>query len=69
VSLLNYYRCIACRKKAKINKAIGHHSLPFGHGDVWCSEKCFNSNKIAKLDKRNIRSQNRRWGKIWKNLN
>lgn len=32
--------CLKCKKKCTWKKAWGHHSLPFGYGDVWCSKKC-----------------------------
>lgn len=41
-------RCLACGKKPKWNRAIGHHSIPWGTGDIWCSEPCLNSNKVSK---------------------
>lgn len=38
--------CIKCGKKnIKYKCAIGHHSIPWGYGDVWCSSKCFRSKK------------------------
>lgn len=26
----------------KYHRAYGHHSIPWGYGDVWCSKKCLN---------------------------
>jgi len=54
------FRCLACNKKPIWKKAIAHHSVPWGHGDVWCSEKCLNSGKEAKPDKRRTRRFRRR---------
>jgi len=34
--------CLRCGKKAKnYAAAYGHHSIPWGHGDIWCSRKCY----------------------------
>jgi hypothetical protein len=53
VSVVNSFRCLACDKKVKYSKAIGHHSIPWGNGDIWCSWKCCKSRKIHKrVDKR-----------------
>lgn len=60
------FRCISCRKKVKYKKMWSHHSLPFGYGDIWCSEKCLNSGKTARPDKRRERSLRRRWYKTSK---
>lgn len=35
-------RCAHCGKYLKFKKAWGHHSLPWGYGDVWCDEVCCN---------------------------
>lgn len=53
-------RCLACGSRIKFTKAIGHHSLPWGHGDIWCSWKCCYSGKFARVDKRRNRRINRR---------
>ena len=58
-------RCFACGKKVRYTKAIGHHSLPWGHGDLWCSWKCCKSGKEYKLDKRQQRTLNRRNAKFY----
>ena len=60
---VEYYRCLACGRKPRYSKAWGHHSLPWGYGDVWCSEKCLYSGKTARPDKRRERSIKRRWGR------
>lgn len=57
-------RCYACGKKCRWKAAVGHHSLPWGNGDLWCSWKCCNSRKVHKMDKRQERTVNRRFGKI-----
>lgn len=57
--IIESYRCLACMRKPRYSKAWGHHSVPFGYGDVWCSFKCLQSNKIGKLDKRQKRALNR----------
>lgn len=33
-------KCIACGKKCTWKKAWGHHSIPWGYGDIWCSKRC-----------------------------
>lgn len=34
--------CALCKKKhMHWQDAIGHHSLPWGYGDIWCREKCY----------------------------
>jgi hypothetical protein len=53
-------RCLACRKRLRYKSMIGHHSIPWGYGDTWCSWKCCHSGKIAGPDKRNARSVKRR---------
>lgn len=59
--IVSLSRCLACRKRLRFNKAIGHHSLPWGYGDIWCSWKCCRSRKIAKPDKRRERRLNRQF--------
>lgn len=52
-SMVEAFRCLACDKKIRYSKAVGHHSIPWGHGDVWCSWKCCKSGKVyKKIDKR-----------------
>jgi hypothetical protein len=65
ISCLSYMRCKACgRKVTRWKKAIGHHSLPWGYGDLWCSKKCLLSGKTARPDKRRERRFKRKIGKI-----
>lgn len=59
-SMVKYTRCLACDKKPRYSKAIGHHSLMVGVGEIWCSEKCLNSGKKARPDKRRERRAKRR---------
>ena len=34
--------CVHCKKKhLHWQEAIGHHSLPWGYGDLWCRQKCY----------------------------
>lgn len=40
---------------------MGHHSIPWGYGDIWCSEKCLHSGKIARPDFRRERRLKRRY--------
>lgn len=57
------FKCTACGDRIRYNKAWGHHSVPFGYGDTWCSLKCCKTNKLnKKLDKR----QNRKWRRVLK---
>lgn len=60
---VDYSRCLACDGKLKYSKAYGHHSIAVGPGGIWCSLKCLDSGKIAKVDKRRLRSWKRRMGK------
>ena len=53
-------RCLSCMKRIRWKKAVGHHSIPWGNGDIWCSWKCCKSNKIGWFDRRQMRSINRR---------
>lgn len=38
--LVDIYRCHNCGKRCKWNRAWGHHSVPWGYGDIWCSKDC-----------------------------
>lgn len=60
-AIVEWSYCLACGDKLRYKKAIGHHSIPWGNGDVWCSWKCCKSGKKAKLDKRRKRKQKRIW--------
>ena len=62
--LVKVMRCEACRKKPRYKTAVGHHSLPWGYGEMWCSWECCNSGKTAKPDKRRERRYRRRYGKL-----
>lgn len=33
-------RCGECGKSVKWNRAWGHHSIPWGHGTVYCNYEC-----------------------------
>lgn len=57
-------RCVACRSRLRFSKAVGHHSLPWGYGDIFCSWKCCQSGKIAKPDKRFERRWRRKYAKF-----
>ena len=59
--IVKYTRCESCGKKLRWKSAIGHHSIPWGYGDIWCSKKCLNSDRIAKPDKRRQRRLNRQF--------
>lgn len=63
ISIANFSRCLACGDKVRYSKMVGHHSLPFGNGDLWCGWKCCNSGKEARPDKRRERSLKRKYGK------
>ena len=58
--LVSLSRCFACGRRLKWKKVMAHHSIPFGHGDMWCSKKCLESAKEYKLDKRQKRKVNRK---------
>lgn len=51
-SICSVERCYACGGKIKFHRAYAHHSLPWGFGDIWCSEKCIKSRKKARIDRR-----------------
>jgi hypothetical protein len=41
---VKFSRCFTCNKKnIKYKYAMGHHSVPWGNGDVWCNKKCLKS--------------------------
>lgn len=64
ISIAKSLRCLACDHKLRYSKMIGHHSLPFGHGDVFCSWWCCKSGKVAKVDKRRERRHKRKYGSL-----
>lgn len=39
-SMVENFKCEKCGKRCTWKKAWGHHSIPWGHGDIWCSKKC-----------------------------
>lgn len=42
--MVKFGQCYKCGKKnIKYSTAFGHHSLPWGYGDIWCSSKCYRS--------------------------
>lgn len=59
LSIILHSRCYACDKKLRYQSAVGHHALPWGYGDIWCSWRCCKSGKMAKVDKRRQRRYNR----------
>lgn len=61
-SAVTYTKCYACHRRVRWRAAVGHHSLPWGYGDLWCSWKCCNSGKEFRADKRQRRKirKNRR---------
>lgn len=65
-SIVRIFRCYACGKKARYSKAVGLHSLPFGHGDVYCNWKCYDSGKVARPDRRRERRLRRRDPEFYK---
>lgn len=52
--VVKYKHCNACAKPLRYSKAWGHHSIPWGYGELWCGLKCLNSRKTKypKPDKR-----------------
>jgi hypothetical protein len=68
ISILSLFRCPACRKKCRFSKAVGLHSIPWGHGEPYCGWKCAESGKIAKPDKRRRRRMVRRFKDIEENF-
>jgi len=57
-------RCMACDKRVRWKAAVGHHSLPWGNGDLFCGWKCCYSGKVAKEDKRRLRRRKRKYGDL-----
>lgn len=60
-SIVRYLRCYSCGTRVRWKAAIGHHSLPWGCGDLWCSWKCCHSGKESKPDFRRERRLKRRY--------
>lgn len=60
--VVKYKHCNACAKPLRYPKAYGHHSVPWGYGEIWCDLKCLNSRKSKhpKPDKRFNRRLKRR---------
>lgn len=43
--------CLYCKKKhVHWQEAWGHHSLPYGYGNIWCRKKCFKNFLEKKLE-------------------
>lgn len=63
LSIIIYTKCLSCNKNPRYLGAVGHHSLPWGNGDLWCSWKCCKSGKVHKSDKRQKRKLNRLYEK------
>lgn len=57
--ITDFMRCHSCYTRVNYFKAWGHHSIPWGYGEVWCNEKCLDSYKIGKVDKRQRRKEKR----------
>jgi len=60
-------KCEKCGKHCKYNRAWGHHSIPWGYGEVWCSEKCLYGPKKRKKKgrKKKLRGRRKRIYKLW----
>ena len=56
-------RCASCGDKCNYNKLYCHHSLPYGYGEIWCSNRCLNSNKVNKRPNRRLEN---RWKRKYK---
>lgn len=40
-SSVKYSECLQCgKKKMNYRYAWGHHSIPWGNGDIWCGKRC-----------------------------
>ena len=63
-SIIEFSRCESCGKKLSFRKAIGHHSIPWGNGNVFCSLKCTKSTRQIKPDRRRIRRWKRKYSKL-----
>lgn len=59
--LVKFERCDSCGKHCKFNRAWGHHSLPFGYGEVWCTEKCLFGTEKRKKQPRLKKIRNKKY--------
>lgn len=40
--IVKFHTCHVCnKKKMDWRRAIGHHSIPWGYGDIWCGVRCY----------------------------
>jgi hypothetical protein len=60
LTIVTVSRCYACNKRLRYRSAVGHHSIPWGQGDIWCSWKCCFSDKKSKPDHRRERRLKKR---------
>ena len=51
-SMVEVNRCYGCGRRMRFSQAWGHHSIPWGYGEIWHNLKCLESGKIARPDKR-----------------
>ena len=41
-TLVETTKCHNCgNDKMQYRYAMGHHALPWGYGDIWCTKKCY----------------------------
>lgn len=62
--LVDSAHCYGCGKRCKYNRAWGHHALPHGYGDVWCTKKCLRSHKVFKGRIRKKKQRNKKF-RMW----
>lgn len=60
-------RCENCGKRCKYNRAWGHHSIPWGYGEVWCTKECLYGPKKRKRTPRKKKNRGKR-KKYWHKL-
>jgi len=65
MSIISCTRCYACGDRVRFKRAVGNHSIPWGYGDLFCSEKCLHSNKRAKPDRRRERRLRKRYPEMY----
>lgn len=60
-SVVKFSRCHACDSRLRWKSVVGHHSVPWGYGELWCNWKCCHSGRKAKPDWRRERRMKRRF--------
>lgn len=49
---IKYKPCMECGKEDSNWRWVwGHHSLPWGYGDIWCTSRCYRKHRIDAIMK------------------